>query len=145
MIRSGNSSVIWQWLWWKIDMTKNMIKDLYVHQDYNRPNCHHNYHLQFISSSNLSQSMTTFDMRRVPSPEPVPPPREWASWKPWNTIISYYERMFNWSCGWWWWSGWRSNHQYHSYIERFKIILKQSGSRSQPLSTTNMTMTITKT
>ena len=45
VIRSGNSSVIWQWLWWKINMTMNMMKYLYVHQDNNRPDCHHNYHL----------------------------------------------------------------------------------------------------
>ena len=32
-------------------------------------------------------------MRRVPRPEPVPPPREWVSWKP-------VERVGGWVGGW---------------------------------------------
>jgi hypothetical protein len=27
-------------------------------------------------------SSRIFEIKRVPSPEPVPPPREWVSWKP---------------------------------------------------------------
>ena len=32
-----------------------------------------------IRSGNSSRTLET---RSVPSPEPVPPPREWVSWKP---------------------------------------------------------------
>ena len=42
----------------------------------------HYHHQNFLS-------IATFDMRRVPSPDPVPPPREWASWKPWTKIIMH--------------------------------------------------------
>ena len=36
-----------------------------------------------IKGKSFSESVT-LEMRRVPMPEPVPPPREWVSWNPWD-------------------------------------------------------------
>lgn len=34
-------------------------------------------------------SSRIFAMSNVPIPEPVPPPREWVSWKPYKKIFHY--------------------------------------------------------
>ena len=36
----------------------------------------------FFLNLALKMQKPTLEMRRVPMPEPVPPPREWVSWKP---------------------------------------------------------------
>merc|ERR1719504_337612 len=37
-----------------------------------------------VSITRSGYSSRIFEMRRVPIPAPVPPPREWQSWKPWR-------------------------------------------------------------
>merc|ERR1712159_444400 len=37
-----------------------------------------------VSITRSGYSSRILEMRRVPIPAPVPPPREWQSWKPWR-------------------------------------------------------------
>merc|ERR1712023_595707 len=37
-----------------------------------------------VSITRSGYSSRIFEIRRVPMPAPVPPPREWVSWKPWR-------------------------------------------------------------
>merc|ERR1719207_327366 len=37
-----------------------------------------------VSMIRSGYSSRTLEMSRVPMPDPVPPPREWQSWKPWR-------------------------------------------------------------
>ena len=46
-------------------------------------------------------SSLILEMRSVPIPEPVPPPREWVSWNPWNEDKTCkFQLLFIW---WVWW------------------------------------------
>merc|ERR1719240_2527552 len=40
--------------------------------------------MENVSMTRSGYSSRILEMRRVPIPAPVPPPREWQSWKPWR-------------------------------------------------------------